>query len=191
MTSNAREFVEKQKDGSAQSSALQIIGVVTQARPSTAALAMFATKTLVISASLATVGGLAGLALFAPMYGPVMPFLVGSWIGFTSSLIQRYRYDGDEAIATAEKYPELMQLHIDQLMVNARRGQPFDAWAADLRRSHYKRGLAIVAMYGASEAVDRVRARREEGLIEKYYSAAAAADAAGAARAGGEEPGDR
>ena len=170
MSNASREFGDKQRDGSAQSGAMQMISVVTQARPSTVALALFATKSLVISASLATVGGLAGVALFAPMFGPVLPFLIGSWTGFTLGVAQRYIVDGDEAIAAANTYPALMELHVDQLMVDARRGQNFDEWRAGLRKDHYKRGLAILGLYGASEAIDKVRQQREAALIDAYAS---------------------
>lgn len=170
MSNAAREFGEKQRDGSAQSGAVQIINVITQARPSTVALALFATKSLIISSSFATVGGLAGIMIFSQAFGPVLPFLIGSWAGFTIGVLQRYRIDGDEAVDAAVKYPALIELHVDELMVNARKGQRFEEWRKDLSSNHFKRGLAILGLYGASDAIDRVRQQRESALVSKYAS---------------------
>lgn len=179
MSTSAREFGEKQRDGSAQSGALQMVSVVTQSRPSTISLALFATKSLIVSTSFATVGGLAGILLFAPTFGPVLPFLIGSWAGFSIGIVQRYRVDGDDAIEAAKKYPALMELHMDQLTVNARKGQRFDEWRQDLSTNHYKRSLAILGLYGASEAIDKVRQQREAALIESYVRTSSEEDRPG------------
>ena len=176
MSNAAREFGDKQRDGSAQAGGLQLVSVITQARPSTLALALFATKSLVISASFATVGGLAGVIIFAPTFGPVLPFLIGSWTGFTIGVVQRYRIDGDEAIDASKKYPALMQLHVDQLLVNARKGQPFDEWRTSLETNHFKRGLAILGLYGASDAIDKIRQQREAALVDAYAQRQATGD---------------
>ena len=53
-------------------------------------------------------------------------------------------------------------------MVDARKGQPFETWRNDIHQSHFKTGLTILGLYGASEAIDKIRIQREAALIDAY-----------------------
>lgn len=159
---------------SAQSASLSLLEHIAHARPSTSGLALYMAKTTVLSASLATVGGVATMVVCAPLLGPVVPFLVGSWAGFTAGVLQRWVFDSQEAVDAIERYPQLMEHHVRHVKIDALEGLTWDEWRAALPGSTYKQGLAVMALYGAAESLAAVRKQQEEDIVARIRAANAA-----------------
>ena len=56
-------------------------------------------------------------------------------------------------------------------------GRDFADWTSNLRQSPRKQGIIISAMYSATPALNRIRAKQEEALVAEYTAAAAAGSA--------------
>jgi hypothetical protein len=155
----------------AQSASLSLLEHIAHARPSTSGLALFMAKTTILSASLATVGGVTATVVCAPLLGPVVPFLVGSWVGFTAGVAQRWVFDSQEACDAIQRYPQLMEHHVRHVKSDALEGLTWDEWRADLPANRYKQSLAILALYGAAESLTAVRKQQEEDIVARIRAA--------------------
>ena len=148
-----------------------LMDIIAYARPSTGGLAMFMTKTILTSTTMATVGGIAATMMFAPLVGPVVPFLVGSTVGFLGGIAQRWVFDIQECRQVMREFPSLMDFHLKQLpqpvWIRNVSTANFDEWKRDFDVNVNKRGMAILALYGASTSISVIRRRQEDALVEK------------------------
>lgn len=166
------EKYAEQQNGQNQQSSLNLLDIIAHTRPTTSGLAVMMTKTLLISSSLATVGGIAATTIFAPLIGPVIPFLIGSGVGFIGGLVQRWSFDTEEAIAVTEQYPKLINFHLRHFKVGLLRDhESFADWKRDIKTNSVKQAHAVLAMYSAAESLTALRKHQEEEIVQRIKEA--------------------
>lgn len=172
-------YSEKRTD--AQTSSLNLLDVIAYSRSTTGGLATFMAKTLFISTSLATAGGITGVMLFAPFLGPVIPFLSCSLAGFGAGIAQRWMFDRQEAIDALREYPELMEFHLRQLPSTAsstagtlHKGVSFSDWMRDIDVHRGKQCMAVIALYSSANSIQEYKKLEEKAILERMQVASRA-----------------
>eukprot|EP00197_Chlamydomonas_leiostraca_P006113 CAMPEP_0202882474 /NCGR_PEP_ID=MMETSP1391-20130828/38051_1 /ASSEMBLY_ACC=CAM_ASM_000867 /TAXON_ID=1034604 /ORGANISM="Chlamydomonas leiostraca, Strain SAG 11-49" /LENGTH=141 /DNA_ID=CAMNT_0049565337 /DNA_START=40 /DNA_END=465 /DNA_ORIENTATION=+ len=130
----------------------------------------FALKTMTVSFGAATVVGLTAQMAFAAVAGPVVPFLVASTMGFAGGMYHRWHFDSREALQALQEFPEVMGHHVYLLGPASFKDINIEEWKADAHKSMWKKSMLVVAMYGASDVLARIRQEREEQLFRQYTS---------------------
>ncbi|KAK0944861.1 hypothetical protein LTR29_003674 [Friedmanniomyces endolithicus] len=124
--------------------------------------------------------GLAGASISASLLGTgALPFLICSCAGFIFGAIGFYRSTMAHSLAMLERYPRLIQLHLDANFPS--RG--FMRWRSEDLRPEMFRGswrmqsLLMTALLTAQPAIDRIYDERESVLVEEARAELAAAAA--------------
>lgn len=103
--------------------------------------------------------------------GPLLPFLAGSWAGYTVGCVGVWRRARAEALSTAERYPKLLE-HVlrEEFAVDAARDVPLEDWIA---QTSGRMTYAILAAQACQAAVQELNDARAARLVEGYAEAEA------------------
>lgn len=104
--------------------------------------------------------------------GPLLPFLAGSWTGYTIGCVAVWRSARAEALTTAERYPKLLE-HVlrEEFAIDAARDVPLEDWIA---QTSGRMTYAILAAQACQAAVQELKDAETVRLLEGYAEAEAA-----------------
>ena len=122
-----------------------------------------------------TVGLLCGnIGSMIPSVGPLVPFLFGSWFGYSAGLVSQWRNSKDLAKKYATRYPSLMLYALEHQAWDigsesvTDSEEPLDQWIA-------KGGLArttvcILAAQSLKSCVHTIEKRGRDKAADEYYN---------------------
>lgn len=139
------------------------------------ARARFVAETLVTaSLTSVTVGIVFGnIGSMIPSVGPLLPFLFGSWFGYSAGLVSEWRNSQALAKAYAKKYPTLMihalenQAWDNSFDAVTESEEPLEEWI--VKGGIARTTVSILAAQSLKRCVHDIEKRGRDKAAEEYY----------------------
>ena len=121
------------------------------------------------SVAFGLVCGHVGSALAMESVGPVVPYLVGSWVGYTFGLVGQWTMSKRLALSYANKYPSLLAycLHQEWDLVVPAKSEPHMAeWIQ--QGGMGRMTMSILAAQSCRNDVEEIKQRNRQRVVNKY-----------------------
>ena len=122
--------------------------------------------------SLGLLSGTVGATFFMTTIGPVVPFLIGSGVGYTYGLFYQWNLIKRRALTFCENYPRLMAHSLrwewdeKDAPQHASNGKEFTAWVVQGGLSRVT--LSILAAMSCAPGVEEIQQRNRQRIIDAY-----------------------
>lgn len=131
------------------------------------------------SVSVGLLGGSIGATFFMTTVGPVVPFLIGSGVGYSFGLFYHWNLAKTRALTLCKNYPRLMahslrwdwDVHDAPLRAN---GKELAAWV--LQGGLPRISNSIMAAVSCSAAAEEIQERHKQRLVDIYVEGETAED---------------
>lgn len=112
--------------------------------------------------------GQLGSALMMGSVGPLVPFLVGSWAGYSMGLMAMWHSSKNLALKYAKKYPSLMQQALLQEwdLSPDNKEEPLDQWIQGGNLSRMT--MSILAAQTCRPSVEEIQSRKWEEMVDSH-----------------------